>query len=202
MDAGQGREDAILRGRISIVYRLSSNYLFLPFAALCVSASLVHTQTSLWIACAPLIVQIFVAFGASRLKAAYDQRDHGGDPMVWARKFTLYSAFSGCVWGAGAFVWFVPGSFPAQAYLVLAFLGMTATEFVARGAYRPAYFVHAAASLFPLAGLLALQGSLYAQATAIIILFFEGVLYTYSGMRCIREVQTGGLPRPPRACWS
>jgi signal transduction histidine kinase/HPt (histidine-containing phosphotransfer) domain-containing protein len=182
MDAGQGREDAILRGRISIVYRLSNNYLFLPFAALCVSASLVHTQTSLWMVCAPLIVQIFVAFGVSRLKAAYDQRDHGGDPMVWARKFTLYSAFSGCVWGAGAFVWFVPGSFPAQAYLVLAFLGMTATEFVARGAYRPAYFVHAAASLFPLAGLLVLQGSVYAQATAIIILFFEGVLYTYSGV--------------------
>jgi signal transduction histidine kinase/HPt (histidine-containing phosphotransfer) domain-containing protein len=182
MDAHHAREDAILRGRISIVYRLSNNYLFLPFTALCVSASLVHYQSLLWIACAPLIVQIFVAFGASRLKAAYEQRDYGDDPVVWARKFTLFSAFSGCVWGAGAFVWFVPGSFPAQAYLVLAFLGMTSTEFVARGAYRPAYFVHAAASLFPLAGLLALEGNLSAQVMAIIILFFEGVLYTYSGV--------------------
>ena len=30
-DAGQVREDAILRGRISIVYAMSNHFLFLPF---------------------------------------------------------------------------------------------------------------------------------------------------------------------------
>jgi signal transduction histidine kinase/HPt (histidine-containing phosphotransfer) domain-containing protein len=182
MDSSRVREDIILRGRMAIVFRLSSNYLFLPFAALCVSASLVHFETSLWIVCAPFAGQVLVAMAASRMKKEYDRRDPADDPKPWARKFLFYSALSGSVWGIGAVVWFVPESFPAQAYLVLAFLGMTATEFVARGAYRPAYFVHAAASLFPLAAILALQGNVYTQATALIMLFFEGVLYTYSGV--------------------
>ncbi len=91
------------------------------------------------------------------------------------------SGASGLVWGAGAVIWFVPGSFPAQAYLVLAFLGMSATEFVCRAAYRPAYLAHAAGSLLPLAGLLVLEGGLYQMLSANLVLFFGGVLYSYSG---------------------
>ena len=46
--------------------------------------------------------------------------------------------------------WFMWNSFPAQAYLSLAFLGMTATEFIARSAHRPAYVVHTVFALGPL----------------------------------------------------
>jgi len=97
------------------------------------------------------------------------------------RKWVMISAGLFVVLHLSAFVWFVPGSFPAQAYLVLAFLGMSATEFVARCAYRPAYFTHAAASLFPLVALLIIQGGLYAQMTAVLVIFFAGALYTQSG---------------------
>jgi len=175
------RQDAILRGRIAIVYALGNHYLFLPFAALCTSAAILHYTTSTWAVSVPLVLLVFAAAGANRLKASYDSRGDNDDPKFWARRFTLYSAFQGLIWGAGAVIWFVPDSFAAQAYLVLAFLGMTATEFVARVAYRPAYFVHAAFSLFPLAALLALQGNVHAQMTAVLMLFFAGVLYTYSG---------------------
>ncbi len=180
-DAGQVREDAILRGRISIVYAMSNHFLFLPFAALCVAASVIHYTTALWLVSLPMVLHIFVAVGAIRLKAAYDSRDPSGDLKIWGRRFVLYSALTGSVWAVGAVIWFVPGSFASQAYLVLAFLGMTATEFIARGAYRPAYLAHAMTSLFPLAVLLVLQGDIYAQMTAVLVLFFAGVLYTYSG---------------------
>ncbi len=53
-------------------------------------------------------------------------------------------------WGLGALFWFVWGSFAAQAYLALAFLGMTATEFIARSAHRPAFAAHTIFSLGPL----------------------------------------------------
>lgn len=175
------RQDAILRGRVAIVYALGNHFLFLPFAALCMAAAIVHYNKAIWIVGTPLVLLVFAAAGANRLKTSFDARDKNDDPEKWAARFTLYSAFSGAVWGAGAVIWFVPGSFAAQAYLVLAFLGMTATEFVARAAYRPAYFVHAALSLFPLAVLLVLEGDIYAQMTAVLMLFFAGVLYTYSG---------------------
>jgi signal transduction histidine kinase/HPt (histidine-containing phosphotransfer) domain-containing protein len=80
-------------------------------------------------------------------------------------------------------MWFVPGSFPAEAYLVLAYLGMTATEFIARSAYRPAYVTHALLSLGPLVIALLVEGGIYEILTAILVLFFAAVLFSYcSGM--------------------
>jgi signal transduction histidine kinase/HPt (histidine-containing phosphotransfer) domain-containing protein len=123
---------------------------------------------------------IAITIVCGRLRAAYDRRKHD-DPALWANRYTILSGISGLVWGAGAIVWFVPGSFPAQAYLVLAFLGMSATEFVCRAAYRPAYLAHAAGSLLPLAALLVFEGGMYQMLSANLVLFFGGVLYSYSG---------------------
>ena len=75
--------------------------------------------------------------------------------------------------------WFVPGSFPAQAYLSLAFLGMTATEFIARAAHRPAYIAHTLFSLGPLVVLLVWEGGLYASCTALLMTLFATVLVSY-----------------------
>ena len=57
--------------------------------------------------------------------ATPSSRPSPAPPGAWAR-------CSGSSWG----------SFPAQAYLALAYLGMTATEFIARSAHRPAYVAH------------------------------------------------------------
>jgi signal transduction histidine kinase len=171
----------MLRGRISLLYAFGQHYLFLPFAALCMAASLVHYETTIWVVATPLVLLIFATIAGGQLKQAFERAGDEADPIHWARSYTVFSGLTGAIWGVGAVIWFVPGSFPAQAYLVLAFLGMTATEFVARGSYRPAYFAHAATSLFPLAAMLIIQGGLYAQMTACLVLFFSGVLYTYSG---------------------
>ncbi len=61
----------------------------------------------------------------------------------------------------------------------LAFLGITATEFIARSAYRPAYLAHAALSLVPLALRLLCEGEPYATLSSVLVLFFGGVLYSY-----------------------
>jgi signal transduction histidine kinase len=73
----------------------------------------------------------------------------------------------------------VPDSFPAQAYLSLAFLGMTATEFIARAAHRPAYIAHTVFALGPLVAQLAWQGGLYAGCSAVLIVLFAIVLISY-----------------------
>ena len=90
------------------------------------------------------------------LKRAYDRRGAYDDPVIWARRYTVFSAVVGATWGVGAVVWFDSARSPPRAYLVLAFLGMSATEFVARAAYRPAYLAHAVPSLGSLALALAL----------------------------------------------
>ena len=181
INANEARDEILLRGRLAIVYALGQHYLLLPFAALCMAAALVHRDATISVAAAPLLLQFGVTIAATRLKAAFDRNGATGDAKLWARRYTLFSALAGGVWGLGAFIWFVPDSFAAQAYLVLAYFGMSAIEFVARGAYRPAYFAHAAASMFPLAALLVLRGDMYAQMSAALVLFYVGVLYTYCG---------------------
>lgn len=171
---------AISAGRVDILFRLGRHYLFLPFAALCVAATLMgQHQTSIWVASTPLLLQILVTLAAERLGRAYERRPATDDPIAWARRYTVLSGISGAIWGAGAFLWFVPHSFPAQAYLSLAFLGITATEFIARSAYRPAYLAHASLSLVPLALRLLVEGEPYATMSSMLVLFFGGILYTY-----------------------
>ncbi|MBU6445248.1 MAG: hypothetical protein KGR48_15180 [Alphaproteobacteria bacterium] len=181
--AGEGAEvvraRALIGGRIDILFRLGRHYLFLPFAALCVAATLMGGKTAIWIVTAPLILQIVLTVAAERLAAGYARRSSQDDPLSWARRYTILSGLSGAVWGVGALIWFVPGSFPAQCYLSLAFLGITATEFIARSAYRPAYLAHASLSLVPLAIRLMVEGDPYATLTSILVLFFGGILYSY-----------------------
>ena len=48
---------------------------------------------------------------------------------------------------------------------------MTATEFIARSAHRPAYAAHTILSLGPLILLLVLHGGVYADMTALLVAF-------------------------------
>jgi signal transduction histidine kinase/HPt (histidine-containing phosphotransfer) domain-containing protein len=168
--------DTVYAGRIDILYALGRHYLSLPFAVLCVPATLIagHAPSVL-----PLMLQIAVVIAAEQLTTAYKNRSKGSDPHYWARRYTFVSAISGASWGAASLFWFVWGSFPAQAYLSLAFLGMTATEFIARSAHRPAYIAHTVFALGPLIGLLLWQGGLYATLTAVLMVLFAAVLASY-----------------------
>jgi hypothetical protein len=81
-DARQVREDAILTGRVSIVYTLGTHYLFLPFSALCMAAAMLHMPEDRWLAPFPLVLLLLAAIGASKLKRAYDARSPEDDPRV------------------------------------------------------------------------------------------------------------------------
>ena len=150
---------------------------------LCVPATLLAGNTPRAPPFTPLLIQIAVVIAAEPLTTAYRKRhtqgEHPDDPGYWARSYTFVSAIAGATWGLGAMFWFVWGSFPAQAYLALAFLGMTATEFIARSAHRPAFAAHTLFSLGPLVLLLALQGGIYAAMTAILVILFAAVLISY-----------------------
>ncbi len=171
--------DAVFAGRIDILYALGRHYLSLPFAALCIPATMFAGTAPGWLPFMPLMLQIAVVIAAEQLTTAYKNRNGQGTPLYWARRYAFVSAVAGATWGVGVLFWFVPDSFPAQAYLVLAFLGMTATEFIARSAHRPAYLAHAVFSLGPLVVVLALAGGLYQFMTAVLVTFFGAVLFTY-----------------------
>jgi signal transduction histidine kinase/HPt (histidine-containing phosphotransfer) domain-containing protein len=171
--------DGVPAERIDILFRMGRLYLFLPFSALCIAAVFYRAYTSLWLATIPLILQIATTVASRELTERYEARDLNDNPLDWAHRFVWYSAASGIAWGLGAFIWFVPGYFPAQAFLALAFMGMTAAEFIARSAYKPAYAAHAIFSLAPLVILLAREGNSYAGLAALLVLFFGGVLYGY-----------------------
>jgi signal transduction histidine kinase/HPt (histidine-containing phosphotransfer) domain-containing protein len=174
--------EMIFSGRIEVLYALGRHYLSLPFAVLCVPATLVAGNRLGLLPVTPLLLQMAVVIAAEQLTTAYKARwggPHGNDAHFWARRYSFVSAIAGATWGLGALFWFAWDSFPAQAYLALAFLGMSATEFITRSAYRPAYTIHTVLSLGPLIALLLLQGGLYASMTAILVGFFGAVLISY-----------------------
>jgi signal transduction histidine kinase len=176
---------SVFAGRIDILYLLGRHYLSLPFAVLCVPATVIAGRAPAILCLVPIALILGVVIAAEQLTAAYKSRPRltGAaidiDAHFWARRYTFVSAISGGSWGVASLFWFVHGSFPAQAYLSLAFLGMTATEFIARSAHRPAYVTHTLCALGPLVGLLLLQGGLYADCTAILVILFAGVLISY-----------------------
>ncbi len=171
--------DTVFAGRIDLLYRLGRHYLSLPFAVLCVPATMIAGQGPDILPLMPLLLQLGVAIAAEQLTSAYKRRPADSDPHFWARRYTFVSAISGASWGVAALFWFVPGSFPAQAYLAMAFLGMTATEFIARSAHRPAYIAHTLFALAPLVVLLIRQGGLYASCAAVLVSLFAAVLISY-----------------------
>src|SRR5258707_992317 len=179
MTAQQKPADPVFAGRIDILYALGRHYLSLPFAVLCVRATMIAGHSPGVLPLMPLLLQMAVVIAAEQLTTAYKRRPAGSDPHFWARRYTFVSAISGATWGVASLFWFVPDSFPAQAYLAMAFLGMTATEFIARAAHRPAYVAHTVFALGPLVGLLVWQGGLYADCSAVLIILFAIVLTSY-----------------------
>ena len=177
--AGDQKTHAVPAERIDILFRMGRLYLFLPFSALCIAAAFYRHYIPAWIALIPLLLQIATTIATREFTERYAARGPDEDVMDWARRYVWYSGASGVAWGLGAVIWFIPGYFPAQAFLALAFMGMTAAEFIARSSYRPAYTAHAFFSLTPLIFLLAREGNVYAGLAALLVLFFGGVLYGY-----------------------
>ena len=171
--------DPVFAGRINLLYTLGRPYLSLPFAVLCVPATMVAGHAPGVLPLMPLLLQLGVVIAGEQLTTAYKERPEGSDPRFWARRYTFMSAISGASWGVASLFWFVANSFPAQAYLTMAFLGMAATEFIARSAHRPAYVAHTACALGPLVGLLVWQGGLYADCAAVLVSLFACVLVSY-----------------------
>jgi signal transduction histidine kinase/HPt (histidine-containing phosphotransfer) domain-containing protein len=173
------QDDALLQGRVAVLFRLARYDLSFPFAALCVASALLQPDVDYALVGLPVAAYLGATIYGHSLKRSYEKRGAYDDPAIWARRYTIFSGIVGAAWGLGAFLWLAAASFTAETYLVLAFLGMSAAEFVARSAYRPAYLAHAIPSLGSLALALALQGD--QTLSAIIVLFFGGVLYSYGG---------------------
>ena len=101
---------AIFAGRIDVLYALGRHYLSLPFAVLCVPATLIAGH-------APGAAAADAAAAADRRgdrrRAAHHRlqatASPGSDPHFWARRYTFVSAIAGATWGVAALFWFVLG---------------------------------------------------------------------------------------------
>jgi signal transduction histidine kinase/HPt (histidine-containing phosphotransfer) domain-containing protein len=143
------------------------------------ASALLQKDARLSLVMLPIVAYVVATIYGRGLRRAYDRRGAYDDPVIWARRYTIFSGAAGATWGLGAFLWFGSASSATETYLILAFLGMSAAEFVARAAYRPAYLAHAIPSLGSLALMLALRGD--QTLAALLVIFFGGVRYSYGG---------------------
>ena len=92
--AGAENDDArqIFAGRIDVLYSLGRHYLSLPFAVLCVPATILAGHGLGFLPLAPLLLQMAVVIAAGQLTSAYHHRPVGSDPQFWARRYTWISA--------------------------------------------------------------------------------------------------------------
>src|ERR1700683_5412920 len=94
--------ERIFSGRIEVLYALGRHYLSLPFAVLCVPATLLAGATLGLLPVPPLLLQRAVVIAAEQLTSAYRARAqgaHANDPHFWARRYTFVSAIAGATWG-------------------------------------------------------------------------------------------------------
>ena len=82
---------AVFAGRIDILYALGRHYLSLPFAVLCVPATLLAGNAPGALPFMPLLIQMVVVIAAEQLTTAYKARCenngiHCDDPAYWARR--------------------------------------------------------------------------------------------------------------------
>src|SRR3954462_8990758 len=89
---------AIFAGRIDILYALGRHYLSLPFAVLCIPATLIAGHQPSVLPLIPLLLQLTVVIAGEQLTTAYKKRS-GGDAHFWAQRYTFVSAISGATWG-------------------------------------------------------------------------------------------------------
>ncbi len=82
----------IFAGRIDVLYTMGRHYLSLPFAALCVPATLLSGNRLGFLSVTPLALLMAVVIASEQLTTAYRNRKPGSDPHYWARRYTFVSA--------------------------------------------------------------------------------------------------------------
>ena len=97
--------DAVFAGRIDILYALGRHYLSLPFAVLCVPATMIAGHAPGVLPLMPLLLQL--TRGDRRRTAHHRLQARApadSDPHFWARRYTFVSAISGATWGVAVAV--------------------------------------------------------------------------------------------------
>ena len=142
---------------------------------LCVPATLIAGNTPGLLPLMPLLLQMAVVIAAEQLTTAYKNRcQPGSDPHFWARRYTFVSAIAGATWGLGALFWFVPG-IPSPPRPIWRWPSGHDRDGIHRplGAPPRLSAAHTVFALGPLVALLLLQGGLYADMTAILVVLFR-----------------------------
>lgn len=176
-ESGASREELILAEQVR---SLDQAMIVAPFALMLVAAVLVY---ALWGQIAPSVLLIWLAgvviWQSGRLtQSLYYRRSKPApqDARWWANMYTIATLVSGCIWGTGAWLLFVPDSLSLQALLTMVLTSLVGGSVATNTAYRPVHFAFALPVLLPLALRNVLQGDSLHIVTAFLIVVFLGFL--------------------------
>jgi signal transduction histidine kinase/CheY-like chemotaxis protein len=176
-EIGVNREDLVLAEQVR---SLDQAMVVAPFALMLVAAVLVyalwgHVDTAIllgWLAAV-------VVWQGGRLAQSLHYRRSKPPPQHarwWANMYTVATLLSGCIWGVGAWLMFVPDSLSLQALLTMVLTSLVSGSVATNTAYRPVHFAFALPVLLPLAARNLMQGDSLHIVTAFLVVVFLGFL--------------------------
>jgi len=92
-----------------------------------------------------------VALARTGLRSAFRRRPRrGAEARRWARAFTVLTAFTGSIWGAGAFLGLATPNLAVQLLFMLIICGMSAGSATLSASHLPAYWAFVVPEIIPL----------------------------------------------------
>lgn len=140
--------------RIALLYRHAPLAILGSLVVPVLMVGVVWDGVARWQAAAWLVAMYAVGAARARLVIAYRRAaPPPGEADRWGRRFVLGAVVSGCTWGVGGVVCFVPASLASQFIVAFLLAGMCTGAVMSLGASLPAFYGFSLATMLPYAAI-------------------------------------------------
>jgi signal transduction histidine kinase/CheY-like chemotaxis protein len=93
----------------------------------------------------------FVSIGRFFITHRCDKKSSNDDVIIsWLYKMFILLALSGCIWGVGAYVFFIPGQIETESLLIVFYIALIAGSLSPLSSFLPCYLVYVIPASLPL----------------------------------------------------